>query len=661
MSSTLKIFSLSAVVIAVTAACANDVQTLNPATQVRIQANVKPLLKVDNLEFKDLNQNNQLDIYEDWRRTPEQRAADLVSQMNLAEKAGTMMHGTLPGINSATGSSALGYDYDALKSLLIDKNITSYITRIKVSPTELAKQNNRVQTLAESQRLGIPVTISTDPRHHFQYTLGANAFGEGFSQWPEPIGFGALGSESTLHTFADIARQEYRSVGIHMALSPTADLSTEPRWTRQNQTFGSDAQAVSKLAGAYVAGFQGSEQGVTADGVSTVVKHWVGYGAAEQGLDGHNYYGRYAKVGGQKLQTHIDAFKGAFNVNTAGVMATYPIIEGPLPNGEPLEQVAAGFNRQILTELLRDELKFNGITLSDWAITEDCGQKCIDPKTLQKFTDIGMPWGVETLTRAERYIKGVKAGVDQFGGTHQSQILVEAVKQGALSEQRLDESVMRIMINKFKQGLFENPYVDPAQVDKIIGAPEFVKKAELAQRESQVLLQNKDNLIPYQKNAAKVFLHGVSVDAAQQKGLVVVDRLADADLAIVRTQTPKELLHPNHFFGSRQAEGRINFKPGDPAYDLLLSNENNIPVVISVYMGRPAILTNIIDKADVVMANFGASDAAVLDVILGRAQAKGRLPFELPASMQRVEQQDPALSNDSQVPLFAYGSGITLN
>ena len=612
----------SAGVLASSAAPALSKTTKQPNLGTR----TKSTIDVDGLRFRDLNGDGKLEPYEDWRLSPEARAKDLTARMTLAEKIGTMMHSTLPGPLGALGRSAKGYDLTRTRKLIDGKHVTSFITRLTLPPAQMSEQSNAVQALAEKTRLGIPVTISTDPRSHFQYVLGANETGGEFPQWPETLGFAALRDPAVVRRFADIARQEYRAVGIQEALSSQADLATEPRWPRQTGTFGSDAALTSRMVGAYVAGFQGGDHGLQRDGVMTVVKHWVGYGASVKGLDGHNYYGRFAQFGGGKLQRHIDAFKGAFDARTSGVMPTYAILRDAEVNGCPLEQVGAGFNKQLLAGLLRHTYGFKGIVLSDWAITRNCDQACRHPTAdqPQKPKDIAMPWGVESLTPQQRYIKGVRAGVDQFGGTDDVQPLIDAVKSGALSEDRIDQSVRRVLIPKFEMGLFEDPYVDPSRAQDIVGAPKFVAEAAPTQRVAQVLLQNSNNLLPLVRALKKVYLFGMNSKAAEAAGLTIVDDPAKADFAIIRAEAPSEMLHPDYFFGSRQKEGRLDFHKCDPAYDALKAASAHVPTVMAIFLDRPAILTNIRNKATAILANFGASDAAVLDVILGEAKARGK-------------------------------------
>jgi beta-glucosidase len=349
------------------------------AKQPTIVSRSAPVIEVAGLRFRDLNRNGQLDPYEDWRLTPAARARDLVSRMTLEEKAGTMMHGTAR-TGGPKGGAGVGTAYDSAsnRALIEGAKVNSMITRLGGDPATLAAQDNALQQLAEGTRLGIPLTISTDPRHHFQYVLGATVTAGKFSQWPEALGLAASGDAALVRRFGDIARQEYRAVGIQMALSPQADLSTEPRWARTPGTFGEDAALAGRMVRAYVEGFQHGANGVDSGGVATIVKHWVGYGAAKQGLDGHNHYGRFAEFTGNNLEYHIQPFVGAFQANVAGVMPTYDILEGAKWKGKPIEQVGAGFNRQLLTDILRGQYGFRGIVLTDWAITNDCNEKCIN-------------------------------------------------------------------------------------------------------------------------------------------------------------------------------------------------------------------------------------------------------------------------------------------
>jgi beta-glucosidase len=620
-------------------------------------------LQLEGWQFKDLNKNGKLDVYEDWRKSPEARAKDLVGQMTLEEKAGAMMHGTLR-TGGQMGAIGFGnsYNLEQVRKAIVDAKVNSFITRMRAAPRQMAEENNKLQEIAEESRLGIPLTISTDPRHHFQSTAGASSSGEGFSQWPETLGFAAIGDAKLMRRFGEIARQEYRAAGIHEALSPQAGLATEPRWSRINGTFGEDAQLAKRMVQAYIIGFQNGANGLNKESVMTVVKHWVGYGAQPEGFDGHSAYGKYAVFPKNNFAYHIIPFTSAFAANVAGVMPAYPILRGLRLNGKPLEPVGPGFNRQLLTEELRGRYKFNGVIVSDWAVTNDCTGPCVEglpagqPPTVAY---IGMPWGVENLTRAERFIKGVNAGLDQFGGTEDSDILVEAVKAAKLTEARLEESVYRIMLQKFHLGLFENPYVDAAQAAVVAGNANFVKESLAAQSRALVLLENKKNTLPLGDKIKKLYLYKINPQVARDYGFTVVERPEDADLALVRAHAPFETLHPNYFFGARQHEGDLGFHDGNADYEAIKAASAKAPTVVTIYLDRPAILTNVKDQAAALIGNFGVSDAALFDALTGKAAPEGKLPFELPSSMDEVKAQAEDSPYDTKSPLYKFGYGLT--
>jgi len=614
-----------------------------------------PIIDVGKLRFRDLNRNGWLDPYEDWRLSVEVRAEDLVGRMTLPERAGAMMHGTAPFPGAARSGAV--YDRTAARTMVIDRHVTSLITRLAIAPAAFAEENNALQAIAEQGRLGIPLTLSTDPRNHFQYTAGASVSSAGFSQWPEALGFAAVGDAAVVRGFADIARQEYRAVGIHQALSPQADLATEPRWGRIVGTFGEDADLVGRMVGGYVAGFQGGDDGLRANGVSTIVKHWVGYGAAKDGWDSHSHYGRFAAFPGNNFAYHVKPFLPAFRSKVAGVMPTYSTLQDLVVDGHQVEQVGGGFNTWLLTDQLRGRYGYDGIILSDWLITNDCPKACVEGSDPGQPPVLGMSWGVEALSRRQRFVKGVRAGIDQFGGVDETDLIVEAVKAGELDEGRVAQSARRIMQMKFRQGLFENPFVDAAQAGRIVGNRAFQDAADAAQRRSLVLLQNRGGVLPL-KGAKKVYLRGISADAARAHGLVPVANLDQADVALIRASTPWETLHPRHLFGQLQHEGSLAFAAGQPEYDEIVRIAAKVPTIVTVFLDRPAILTALRPHARAIVGNFGVGDAALLDVLTGRAAPQGTLPFELPSSMAEVAAQRSDVPHDTANPLYRIGFGL---
>ena len=612
--------------------------------------------------YRDLNRNGQLDPYEDSALSDEARTEDLVKRMTLDEKAGALLNVNLPGIDSPFGSSPKGYNLANMEMLVLQRRVTSGITRLTVPPILFAEQNNALQRIAARGQLGIPITINTDPRNHFQVLQGASTAAEHFSQWPEMLGLAALGDIDLVRRFAAVAAREYRAVGIHMALSPQADLATDPRWPRTYATFGSDPERVSTLSGAYVEGLQGGANGLTRNGVAAIAKHWVGYGAAPGGLDGHNHYGRVVRLDNGSFARHLHAFRGPLAARAAGIMPGYPIVTGVTLNGKPLEPVGPGFNRGLIGNLLRSQMGYGGIVISDWGILSDCPETCKNPtaRSPQTGEAIGMPWGVKSLSLVERAAKIVNAGVDQVGGADDPAPFIAAVRAGKISRRRIDEAVSRVMLIKFRLGLFDNPYVDPAAAEHIVGDPATHAEAGAAQRAAQVLLENKGGLLPISPTLRRVWLYGVDAADAHGAGLEVTATPEQAQFAIVRLQAPAETLHPHNFFGAMQREGRLDFRDGDVGYEALKQAAARVPTIVAVDLDRPAVLTNILDKTWSLIALFGASDAALLDVVTGRAAPRGKLPLELPSSMEAIEAQDPALPDDSPAPLYPTGAGLNL-
>jgi beta-glucosidase len=627
-----------------------------------------PLLTVDGLTFKDLDKNGKLDPYEDWRLPAEVRVADLVQRMSLEELAGLMVHGTLPSVGPMA-PLGVGREYDLVKvrEFIAEDHVNTFITRLNGSAEFFAKQNNEVQAIAEASRWGIPVTISSDPRHHFEQVLGATMQDRAFSMWPEPLGFAALNDPELTRRFGDVVRQEYEAVGIRESLAPQADLATEPRWARINGTFGEDANVAKGMVEAYVAGIQNGADGLNSGSVVAVVKHWVGYGAAKDGWDGHNYYGRYADFSGHNFAQHLIPFTGAFAAHVGSVMPTYSVLQEVAIDGKPLEQVGAGFNRQLLSELLRGQYGFRGLIVSDWAITSDCSEACRNGTAAgvkPTPAEIGMPWGVEELSKAQRFAKAINAGVEQIGGTEQSNIIVEDVQKGLISEARVREAASRILLQKFQIGLFEQPYVDETRAAVIAGNKDFAAEGQAAQARAVVLLENGrvpatgQPLLPVTPKNKKIYLYGISAEAAEAVGFIVVKDAAQADLAIIRAPAPYESEHPNFFFGSRQHEGRLAFTEQDAAYAELLRVSRMVPTVFLTTLERPLILTNVKPHATALLGDFGIADEPLFALVTGKVPPGGRLPFELPSSVEAVKQQKSDRPHDSQSPLFPFGFGL---
>jgi beta-glucosidase len=436
-----------------------------------------PLLEEDGLTFRDLNKNSRLDPYEDFRVPIDERVEDLLSQMTLEEKAGLMFQ-TMMGINKdgTLADKTSLFNPIATTEIVVKRKMNHFNVMELPALREMAAWVNRVQKLGERTRLGIPISIASDPRHAFTTNPGASMFAGEFSLWPEQPGFAAIGDPEVVKEFADIARQEYLAAGIRVALHPMADLATEPRWGRANGTFGEDAELSSKMVKAYIMGFQGGEIGP--DSVSCMTKHFPGGGPQEGGEDAHFKYGKNQVYPGDNFEYHLRPFEAAFEAGTSQIMPYYG-----RPVGTEYEEVGFGFNKGVITGLLRGKYGFDGIVCTDWMLltgVKVAGKTMIDAKD----------WGVENLSVSEKAKKAVEAGVDQFGGEACPEVIVELVERGMISEGRIDQSVRRLLREKFALGLFDNPYLDPEKAEKVVGQPAFREAGKRAQKKSYVLLKN---------------------------------------------------------------------------------------------------------------------------------------------------------------------------
>jgi len=596
----------------------------------------------DGFTYRDLNKNQQLDIYEDVRQPAAMRVEDLLSQMTLEEKAGQMMH---PAITIKPDFALLAFhfamgrvDIDAAE--VFDRHISHFNFYGKPTPLEIAVKLNELQKIAARTRLGIPLTISSDPLHEAA-SGGIAAFSvKGFSGWPSQLGFAASRDIDLVKRFGEIAAAEYRAVGLRTALHPMADLATEPRWPRNFGTFGSNAELSAQLTSAYMLGFQGVSLGP--ESVMTMVKHFPGGGPQEFGLDPHLPSGKRQIYPGDNFDYHVKPFKMAIDNGLRVIMPYYGI-----PIDQTDENVAMGFNKVILTDLLRDDLGFTGVVCTDWGIVSS------------------RAWGVEDLSVRERYKKSIDAGVDQYGGESDPEHIVDLVNTGELTMERINQSVRRILLNKFELGLFEAALVDEQAIPALVKTPEYVAAGLEAQRKSIVLLNNKmadAPALPITQDA-KIFVDGLDPEQAKAFGQVV-DSAEQADVIIFYLPT---------IFNGNQDPGSDKFI--DKLLSSILPDSNlafnaevlnkaqayseTATLITVVDLNRPAILTELNQLSHGLIGTFGVYDSVLFEMIFGQFSPQGKLPFEIPSSMSAVRAQQEDMPDDSVGPTFTFGHGLS--
>ena len=672
-----------------------------------------PLLTVDRYAFKDLNRNGVLDPYEDWRLPAETRAKDLAAQLSIEEIAGLMLYS---GHQAVRGPDIT----DPQKKFLEEDNLRAVLVTSVESPETAARWNNNVQAFVEALGHGIPANNSSDPRNETAATAEFNLGSGGkISLWPTTLGLAATFDPAIVEQFGRIASEEYRALGIATALSPQIDLATEPRWSRFNGTFGEDPDLDTDMARAYVDGFQttpGAKDGWGLKSVNAMVKHWPSGGPEEGGRDAHFNYGKFAVYPGGAFETHLRAFvDGAFKLNggtksATAVMPYYTISYGIDPSGD---NVGNNFSKYIITDLLREKYGYDGVVCTDWGVTND-------NRAIEAFD--GKCWGVEGLSVAERHYEVIKAGVDQFGGNNDKGPVLKAyqmwVKQfGEESARaRFEASAVRLLMNSFRTGLFENPYVEPAASAAIVGNPDFMQAGYEAQLKSVVMVKNHGKALPRKKSMVFVperyfpqtpGMFGMSMGAPGHWDYPIDQALVEkyfdwavepeeADFALVVIEEPragsgydvndrkkggngyvpislqyrpykaeyarKESIaggDPKEEFTNRSYKGKTVTTYNEKDLDLVMLTKKQMgdkPVVVVVRATRPVVLSELEPYADAILIAFGIQNQAVLDLVSGASEPSGLLPMQFPADMRTVEEQHEDVPHDVRPLVDADGN-----
>lgn len=614
-------------------------------SSVLLKQKSRVLLEIEGVTFRDLNSNGKLDVYEDINQTIQARTQDLLGQMTLEEKAGMMFINGAPVSKDGKpdGNIELKGPASRMASVVENMDILK-MTHFNIwdIPDDLnifAQWYNSVQQVAEKTRLGIPITIASDPRHHFSNSIFSMR-AKGFAQFCEMPGFAAIGDESLVAEFANVVRQEYLAIGIREALHPQIDLATEPRWSRIGGNFSEDAELTARLVKPYILGLQGEALN---NGVACMTKHFPGGGPQKEGLDPHFSFQKGQVYPGDNFDYHLIPFEAVFEANTAAIMPYYGV-----PTDQTDENVAMSYNKTIITTLLREKYNYDGVVCTDWGLITDLP---IGPDIVWK----ARAWGVEGLSAADRALKIIEAGCDQFGGENRPELVVQLVKEGKLTEKRIDVSIKRLLKQKFELGLFDNPFVDETKVNTVIGKEASMALGEKTQKISMTLLKNDQSTLPLTQKQLKVYIENID-SATVANYAKIVTTPEEADFAIIRLNTPWYPAETDVPFAKGFHHGDLNFK-GDKKQQIL-KLLRTVPTIVDIYLDRPAVIPEITNSAIAVIANYGASDKSICEVLFGNTAPQGKLPFELPSSMQAVENQKTDVPYDSENPLFEFGFGL---
>jgi beta-glucosidase len=316
-----------------------------------------------------------------------------------------------------------------------------------------------------------------------------------------------------------------------------------------------------------------------------------------------------------------------------------------IAKGATEEEVGAGYNKEIITGMLRDRFKFEGIICTDWGLISD-----------RRFVGIlfkpASAHGVEHLNTDERIIKIIDAGVDMIGGESLSEELVELILNGKIEEKRIDQSLKRIMRQKFQLGLFDNPYLTKENANALDNKIS-IEKGKEAQRKALVLLKNDEAILPL-KPQTKIYLHGFNTKKVKNAELTSLEK---ADVIVAKVETPN--------WGGEKAEsimellfnsGRLDFS--EEELDILIPLLKTKPTILVANLKRPAVLSQLEPFSKAIIADFDVSDDIIFELILGGFNPSGNLPIQLPSSMKSVLNQKEDLPYDLEKPLYDYGHGL---
>jgi beta-glucosidase len=395
----------------------------------------------------------------------QERVNDLLKRMTLEEKIGQMNQYIAP--QYASKSEPEGFS-TRLNELLAQGLIGSFLFVTDVN------EANELQKAAENSRLKIPLIFGIDAVHGLCPVRGTTIF-------HTPIGMAATFDPELVEKASAVTAREVRATGMHWAFYPVLEVARDPRWGRTPETFGEDPFLVSQMGAALVRGFQGKDLS-SPENIIACVKHFTAHG---QPLGGRNI--APMEVSERTLRSvFLVPFKAAVEAGAFSAMAAYHA-----NNGIPCHA-----SEELLTKILRQEWGFKGFVVSDWG-------------------------GIEMLISEHHVAADMKeavrqalnAGVDMhMQGEGFTGPLLELVKEGTITERRIDESVGRILAAKFRLGLFENRYVDPGQTAKVLAAKEHQDLALEAARKSIVLLENKNGMLPLNKDVKTILVTGPGAD-----------------------------------------------------------------------------------------------------------------------------------------------------
>ena len=622
--------------------------------QPQLQPRVKQIIEAEGYQFIDLNSNGTLDVYEDWRKDAETRAADLVSQMSVREKIAQMQHPTfLPRADGKVPSY--------LNKWCEGEGIGMLLIRELASVEQAATSMNTIQEYAEASRLGVPVLVSMDSVHGLSYVSGATVT-------PHNLALAATRDEELVVKLAEVARLEHLAIGVRMTLSPEADIASEPRWGRVMETFGEDPDLVTAMTRAQVVAFQNGTEGINTESIVACLKHFPGAGPQMDGKDTSPIVSDE-----ETLQIHLKPYYAALEVNVGSVMPYYSV-----PLTLDMENSAIG-SAATLQELLRGEMGFEGIIQTDWGMIWAI-QEALGTMTGEEVSD------------EEAILIGVtESRVDGIGGESIRLIdqMEELTNEGKIDEAILDAAATRIVKVKFELGVFENPYCDVEYAISFVGNEESTALNLEAAEKAMTLLKN-DGALPLKADTGlNILVCGPRGDdmmslvggwSSEQEGLTIYGAIAEyagdtdtvtfiaddvtaiaeaakgADVVIVSVGEPSYQHDPPWGYDTLEITSTQQ-----EILETVKANTNG-KIITVVTGGRPYILTWCDENTNAILEAYYPGQQggiAIAKTLFGNNNPTGKTPIQFPWDMESVNTQSSDVSFDLENPLYDYGWGLS--
>lgn len=665
----------------------------------------RKIIEKDGLYFKDIDGTGEVTAVNDWRLPAKERAEAYVKTLTVEEKIGQLfisdwrmgkypirLHdGTLAQYTldeSGTldegefnGKTIFGEQHLPGTSTLLKEWFARHtILRENATTEELTDYTNQLHAVAEECEHFVPVSVASNSRNEYaEPVFGMNDASGVFAAWPGTLGIAAAvkgaGNLDIIDQFADCIRHSWEASGLRKGYMYMADVMSDPRWQRSYGTFGEDPQLICDIFERLVPAVQGSEEGVTKDGVAMTVKHFPGGGARENGFDPHYAAGQWNvyQTPGSLEKYHLPAFQVAVDKNAASIMPYYAKpakekSEAQVVGGEEMEMKPYGFafNKPFIDGLLRKKMGFKGYINSDTGIVHN------------------MCWGVEMLDKPERVAFAVNnAGVDVISGLFDNAFAMEAYNRGKngyydthevpegftkeeliLTDEAIDRAVSRTMTEMFELGMFENPFRDPAKAVEVTSRKEYWDNAMDAHRKSVTLLKNSEVLPLTTEKLEGKKVYAEAFHKRPERAEYLTGELKELLAGVTLTEDPAEadyailMLSPSsgEYFSATKGyleldicEGKVVADVDEKCRPMETTHEettltgagriaeiaekvhaNGGKVIANVNVTLAWLLGNVEPHVDALTLGYDTYPAATIDVYLGRFSPVGKLPITMP-------------------------------